>query len=104
MQVDKYMKKSYNDGKYILCWFKLYSVDIEKLHCPKDWLGKTFRKRDVYVTLLTLLLKHPEMTFQELPRYIPLQLYEDLLFYLELPATRHPNNPDYTSYILSKSL
>ena len=44
--------------------------------------------------MLYLLLKHPEMTFQELPQYIHLQLYEDLLFYLQLPTTRHSIYPD----------
>ena len=62
-QVDKYMKMNYNNGKYILCWFNLYYVDIEKLRCPKDGLGKTVLKRDTYTTLLSLLLKHPELTF-----------------------------------------
>ena len=92
--VDEYMKKRYNKATYILCWFNLYYVDIKKLRCPKDDLGKTFLKRDTYTTLLSLLLKHPEMTFQELPRYIPLQLYEDLLFYLQLPTTTHFIYPD----------
>lgn len=92
--VDEYMKKRYNKATYILCWFNLYYVDIKKLRCPKDDLGKTFLKRDTYTTLLSLLLKHPELTFQELPRYIPPRLYEDLLFYLQLPTTRHFIYPD----------
>ena len=93
-QVDEYMKKRYNKATYILCWFNLYSVDTKKLRCSKDWLGKTDLKRDVYVNLLSTLLKHPEITFQELPRYIPVSLYEDLLFYLLLPSTRHFMYPD----------
>lgn len=93
-QVDEYMKKRYNKATYILCWFNLYSIDTKKLRCQKDWLGKTDLKRGVYINLLSTLLKHPEITFQELPRYIPISLYEDLLFYLLLPSTRHFMYPD----------
>lgn len=93
-QVDEYMKKRYNKAKYLLCWFNLYSIDTKKFRCQKDWLGKTDLKRSVYIYLLSTLLKHPEITFQELPRYIPVSLYEDLLFYLILPSTRHFMYPD----------
>ena len=93
-QVDEYMEKRYDKATYILCWFNLYSVDTKKLRCQKDWLGKTDLKRSVYIYLLSTLLKHPEITFQELPRYIPASLYEDLLFYLLLPSTRHCMYPD----------
>ena len=44
--------------------------------------------------LLSVLLKHPEVTFAELPRFIPEGLYIDMLYFLLFPTTRHINNPD----------
>lgn len=92
--VNEYLKKEYNDAKYILCWFDLYYIDITRKSRIRWSPEKTILKRETYVSLLLLILKHPEITFYELPRYIPFQLYEDLLFYLQLPTTRHFINPD----------
>lgn len=93
-QVDKYMKTRYNNDKYILCWFDLYTIEKEDARHSERWPEKVDLKREVYTNLLFLLLKHPEITFQELPRYIPVNLYEDLLFYLHFPTTRHSMYPD----------
>lgn len=92
--VDRYMEKKYNNGKYILCWFDLYTIKKENARRSERRSKKIDLKRDVYTNLLFLLLKHPEITFQELPRYISFNLYEDLLVHLRFPTTHHPMYPD----------
>ncbi len=85
----KYTKKS----EYIFCVFDIYSFDAKRNKVSKSY-GKMTPKRADYAYLLSVLLKHPEITFAELPRFIPEHLYIDMLYYLLFPTTRHPNNPD----------
>lgn len=86
-KIIQYIEQKYNNSNYIICWFDLYHINVNKknnIHlCPE----KTILKREDYITLLSLILKHPEITFQELPRYIPERLYVDLLYYLRFPTT-----------------
>lgn len=92
--VDKYMKKAYKDAEYILCWFYRYYIDIKHKNRIVEYPWKIELDREDYVTLLTALLRHPEITFQELPCYIPYKLYEEILIYLRFPAIRHYLRPD----------
>ena len=93
-KINKYMKKTYRDAEYLLCWFNRYFIDIKLKNRVIEYPWNFELKRDEYVALLTVLLKHPEITFQELPCFIPCKLYEDLLFYLRFPTVRHYLRPD----------
>ena len=87
--VEKYMQKRYKSCEHFFCWFDVYTVDIKKDRCSKRYPYKAEIARNDYITLLTVLLKHPDITFPELPRFILEELYVDILSWLRLPATRH---------------
>lgn len=88
-KVEKYIQKRYKSGEHFLCWFDVYTVDLKKDRCSKRCPYKAEVDRNGFVTLLTVLLKHPDITFSELPRYIPEELYVDILSWLRFPTTRH---------------
>lgn len=93
-KVDKFMKKTYKDAENILCWFYRYFTDIKHKNHIVAHPWKIELDREDYATLLTVLLKHPEITFQELPCFIPYKLYEEILISLRFPAIRHYLRPD----------
>ena len=88
-EVEKYVQKRYKSCEHFLCWFDVYTIDITKDKCSKRYPYESEIERNDYVTLLKVLLKHPDITFPELPRFIPEKLYVDILSWLRLPATRH---------------
>lgn len=88
-EVDKYMKRKYKSCDQILCWFDVYTIDITKGKCSTRYPHKAVIDRVDYITLLTILLKHPDITFPELPRFISEKLYVDLLYWLRFPTTKH---------------
>lgn len=89
------MKKRCKNGKSLLCWFFLYYIDIRHKNHIVEYPWKIELYREEYITLLTVLLKHPEITFQELPCYIPYELYKRILICLRFPAVRHSSYPDH---------
>lgn len=74
-------------------FFYIYFFDIKRNKVVKSY-GKMTPKRADYAFLLSVLLKHPEITFAELPRFILEGLYINMLYFLLFPTTRHINNPD----------
>lgn len=93
-KVDKFMKKRCKNGKSLLCWYFLYFIDIKHKNRIVEYPWNIELDREDYITLLTVLLKHPEITFQELPCYIPYELYKQILICLRFPAVRHSSCPD----------
>lgn len=91
-KVEKYMQNRYKSCEHFLCWFDVYNVDIKKDKCNKGYPCKAEIDRNDLVTLLTVLLKHPDITFSELPRFIPEELYLDILSWLRFPTTRHSSH------------
>lgn len=94
-QIEQYLELKYNTKniEYLLCFFDIYSFDVKRNKVDKSF-GKFTPKKADYVLLLSVLLKHPEVTFAELPRFIPEGLYIDMLYFLLFPTTRHISNPD----------
>lgn len=93
-QIEQYLDTKYTKkSEYIFCVFDIYSFDTKRNKVSKSY-GKMPPKKADYVLLLSILLKHPEITFAELPRFIPEHLYIDMLYFLRFPTTCHPNNPD----------
>ena len=93
-KVEKYMRNRYGSGKYLLCWFYLNYIDFKRKNRVTEHPWKVELDKEDYVTLLAVVLKHPEITFQEMPRFIPLKLYEYLLLGLRFPTTTHTSRPD----------
>lgn len=93
-QIEQYLNTKYTKNmEYIFCRFDVYSFDIKrnKVSMTDE---KMIPKRADYAFLLSVLLKHPEVTFAELPRFIPERLYVDMLCFLRFPTTCHPCSPD----------
>lgn len=76
--VAKYVEEKYKDDEKILCYFEPYFVDEEGLsHCYDNelvWLSK-----EEYISLLFVVVIHRGITFEELPLYIPVDLYKKLI-------------------------
>lgn len=77
--VEKYVKEKYKDDEKVLCYFEPYFVDEEEelSHCYDNelvWLSK-----EEYISLLFVVVIHRGITFEELPLYIPIDLYKRLI-------------------------
>lgn len=83
--VTQYMKKKYKSEKTISCRFDMYRIDIE--HEDKidkyHWAAELTKRE--YSSIMKTLLEYPNLTFQDLPHYIPLKLYEKLILHLRFP-------------------
>lgn len=77
--VEKYVEEKYKDDETILCYFEPYLVFEEEgqAHCYDTelvWLSK-----EDYISLLFILVIHRGITFEELPLYIPIELYKRVI-------------------------
>lgn len=83
--VSQYMRKKYKSEETISCRFDMYRIDIEhndkidKYHWAAD-----LTKRE-YSLIMRTLLEYPNLTFQDLPHYIPIKLYNKIIFQLRFP-------------------
>lgn len=83
--VSQYIRKNFKSEETIICRFDMYRIDI--VH--EDKLDKYFwdvelTKRE-YALIIRTLLAYPNLTFQDLPHYIPIILYEKIIFQLRFP-------------------
>lgn len=90
-------QKKYNNLVYILCWFDLFIVDV-KLNKLSARPEKIEIARKDYTELLTVMLKYPDLTFEDLPVYINEQLYKQLLVHLCFPTFGHITNITCDAY------
>ncbi len=77
--VEKYVEEKYKDDEKILCYFEPYFVCEEegRAHCFDTelvWLSK-----EDYISLLFIIVIHRGITFEELPLYIPIELYKQVI-------------------------
>ena len=83
--VTQYMRKKYKSEETISCRFDMYRIDIE--HDDKidkyHWAAELTRRE--YSSIMRTLLEYPNLTFQDLPHYISLKLYETIIFQLRFP-------------------
>ena len=83
--VSQYLKTKYKSYERIPCRFDLYRIDImhrdkvEKYH----WTAELTKRE--YGAIMRALLAYPNLTFQDLPRYIPFNIYDKLIFQLRFP-------------------
>ncbi len=93
-----FLTKRYKSNEYILCWFDLYIVDIKKRNKLSVRPEKIEIARKDYVELLAVMLKYPDLTFEDLPIYINEQLYKLLLVHLRFPTSGHMTNITRDAY------
>ena len=83
--VSQYMRKKYKSGETISCRFDMYRIDIE--HDDKvdkyHWAAELTKRE--YSSIMRTLLEYPNLTFQDLPHYISLKIYEKLILHLRFP-------------------
>lgn len=65
-----YLKKKYKSLVYIFCWFDLFIVDVRKRNMLSVRPEKIEIERKDYAELLAVMLKYPDLTFEDLPIYI----------------------------------
>lgn len=90
--INKFLTKRYKSNEYILCWFDLFIVDIRKRNKLAVRSEKIEIARNDYALLLNIMLKYPNLTFEDLPTYIPEQLYKQLIVLLRFPTFGHMTN------------
>lgn len=90
--INKFLAHKYKSNKYILCWFDLFIVDVKKRNRLYVNPEKIEIARDDYAALLNIMLKYPDLTFEDLPAYIPEQLYKQLIVLLRFPIFGHITN------------
>ena len=83
--VSQYMRKKYKLEETISCRFDMYRIDIEH----EDKIDKYFWNAELtkreYSSIMRTLLEYPNLTFQDLPHYISLKIYEKLILHLRFP-------------------
>lgn len=83
--VTQYMRKKYKSEETISCRFDMYRIDIE--HDDKidkyHWTAELTKRE--YSSIMRTLLEYPNLTFQDLPHYIPIKLYNKIIFQLRFP-------------------
>lgn len=90
--VQRFIKKKYARDKRIDCQFDLYYHDVDNLRKAKHHKIVLQLPRIAYTQLLVVLLTYPDLTFQDLPVYIPRGLYDGLLRALYFPRYSHVYN------------
>ena len=77
--VKRYVTEKYKDVENIICYFDPYvvSTDINDAHCY-DSVIVELSKKD-YTKLLNLIVAHNDITFEQLPLYIPMKLYRHII-------------------------
>ncbi len=92
--VERYVEEKYKGDEKILCIFEPYFVEEKEgiSHCYDTemvWLSK-----EDYISLLFVVVMHRGITFEELPLYIPIDLYKQLIsafrFIHYIESTDHP--------------
>ena len=83
--VSQYMRKKYKSEETISCRFDMYRIDID--HDDKidkyHWVAELTKRE--YSSIMRTLLEYPNLTFQDLPHYISLKIYEKIIFQLRFP-------------------
>ena len=77
--VEEHVAKKYRADEPIVCYFAPYYVytDEETAHCFEPELVQL--SKEDYTTLLFTIIKHHNMTFEELPLYISPELYRHII-------------------------
>ena len=83
--VSQYMRKKYKSEDPISCRFDMYRIDIEHNNkIDKYHWAAELTKRE-YSSIMRTLLEYPNLTFQDLPHYISLKIYEKIILHLRFP-------------------
>ena len=83
--VSRYMRKKYKSEDTISCRFDMYRIDIEHNNkIDKYHWAAELTKRE-YSSIMRTLLEYPNLTFQDLPHYISLKIYEKIILHLRFP-------------------
>ena len=90
--VQHFIRKKYARDKRIDCRFDLYYHDVDNLRKAKHHKIVLHLPRIAYTQLMVVLLTYPDLTFQDLPVYIPRGLYDGLLRALYFPRYSHVYN------------
>lgn len=96
--INMFLNKRYKSNEYILCWFDLVIVDVRKRNKLSVRPEKIEIARKDYAELLTVMLKYPDLTFEDLPVYINPQLYKQILVLLRFPTFGHMTNITRDAY------
>ena len=75
--VKQFVETKYPREEYIKCLFDLYEVnptDNSVAHMGKIY----YPTKEGYIRLLVALLTYPDITFQDLPMYIPSEVYDHI--------------------------
>lgn len=96
--INKFLTKRYKSNEYILCWFDLFIVDVRKRNKLSVRPEKIEIARKDYVELLAVMLKYPDLTFEDLPVYIDTQLYKQILVLLRFPIFGQMTNITRDAY------
>lgn len=86
--VKQFVEAKYPREEYIKCLFDLYEVnptDNSVTHMEKIY----YPTKDGYIHLLVALLTYPDITFQDLPIYVPSEVYDHMLVGLRFPRYEH---------------
>lgn len=91
--IREFLKSKYARQDVIDCRFDLYHIDFKSKrrrikHCKFDKRIIPLSMTE-YTQLMVVLLAFPDITFQDLPMYIPLKLYDQLLVLLRFPRYSH---------------
>lgn len=90
--VQHFIKKKYAHEKRIDCRFDIYYHEADNLRKVKRHKIVLPLPRIAYTQLMVVLLTYPDLTFQDLPVYIPRGLYDGLLCALYFPRYSHVYN------------
>ena len=90
--VQHFIKKKYAREERIDCQFDIYYHEAENLRKVKRHKIVLHLPRIAYTQLMVVLLTYPDLTFQDLPVYIPRGLYDGLLRALYFPRYSHVYN------------
>ena len=84
--VNKYLKDNYSLDDRIDCRFDIIGVDIHRDGKITQNYGIVYFTKSEYTQLLSLMLNHPNLTFQDLPLHIPQPLYDKIVMQLRFPT------------------
>lgn len=90
--VQHFIKKKYAHDERIDCRFDIYYHEADNLRKVKHHKLVLPLPRVAYTQLMVVLLTYPDLTFQDLPVYIPRGLYDGLLCALYFPRYSHVYN------------
>ena len=97
-KIEDFMQNRYKSNEHIVCWFDLFIVDVKKRNKLSVRPEKIEIARKDYAELLAVMLKYPDLTFEDLPLYIDSQLYKQILVLLRFPAFGHMTNITRDAY------